>query len=403
MPHSRWTSFLANRIKPSCQPTTIGVGSTFITTNNALAYIITSVENEDATLPSLVYLNNPLGRCGVSKVTLLLDLMDRSAAQMSVSPWGVELRGETSCTVDVDIGSVRVNMTALWNLYPDHTRYGGDARFIGRNETSRASLFWGESLLSNFEVRLQDQLWQNNENGHWKKATKVEWGFVRGQSETDITNINYYNSSARNFGVQPSGFGKYSIGTWPPPEQKYLTNLSDFGKTIYAPLVSTVDGLAKSFNSTILTDLGQNDSQPNILTGPKLLQHFTANFTSMLATKDRSYGEAGPALKSYEELIQDSSSRIGVLGVNATTIASSYICNVPQRTPWPELLIAILVADLVFMRTLWSVFTLSFGQWMAKDDVKSNWCEGCVNSVGDHIKSGAHSIPLMIVANHPFL
>ena len=385
-----WTSFLGSRIRPSCQPTDIRVGSTVITTNNALSYVITSIENEGANLPSLIYLNNPLSRCAVSKVNVLLDLMDRSAEQMTVSPWGVEIHGETSCTVHSDIGPITVNMTAVWNPYPSITRQTGNARFIGRNETSRASLFWGESLLSNFQVHLQDQLWHKIPNGNWNKISKLVWGFWWGGSENDITNINFFNSSYRGVAAIPSSWGQYQSWSWPPPAEAFSRNLSDFRSMHLGPLVDTMDGLAKSMNSTILTDLGQNFSYPNILTDPKLLQHFTANFTNMLAT-NRTYGEAGPAFQSYEELLRDPNHQSGTLHVTPATLASTYVCSIPQRKPWPELVLAILVADLVFMRTSWSMFILCFGLWMAKDNSECNWCEGCLNAAEKGSDSGTPS------------
>lgn len=177
-----WTQFVAHGLRPSCQPTTIDVGSTVITTNNALLYTITSVQNNGERLPSLLYRNNPLNECTVTSINIFMDLMDRSAAQMSASPWGIELRGEVSCLVYFDNGQVRLNMSAQWDPVAAQDRYGGSiAQFFGRNETSRASLYWGESLLSNYRVRMQDQLWRNNSNSAWNSTTKVSWGvFARG-------------------------------------------------------------------------------------------------------------------------------------------------------------------------------------------------------------------------------
>lgn len=333
---------------------------------------------------------------------------------MSASPWGIELRGEVSCIVQLDIGQVRLNMSAQWDPVAAQDRYGGSiAQFFGRNETSRASLYWGESLLSNYRVRMQDQLWINNSNAAWNGTTKVQWSFHPEGPDPNITSIDFYTSAVRTIGVHgrvnDDGYGSYEVGVWPNGTE-FRDRLSAVYHPMLTPLIETGDGLVKSFNSTIMTDLGQWDARPNILTDPQLLQHFTANFTAMLQT-NRSYFEKGPLFQSYDEVQRNASISPGPLGVLNSTLASSYICNIPQQKPWPELLLAILVADLVFMRTLWSVFILCFGWWMAKDDVGSNVCEGCAQKLPsqsdntrsslDHAESDTRSqssIALMPVA-----
>lgn len=50
----------------------------------------------------------------------------------------------------------------------------------------------------------------------------------------------------------------------------------------------------------------------------------------------------------------------------------------PQRKPWGKLIISILIADLVFMRALWSIFTIATSSWIKSEDKTGNWCEGCL-------------------------
>jgi hypothetical protein len=156
------------------------------------------------------------------------------------------------------------------------------------------------------------------------------------------------------------------------------------------------DSLAKSFYSTILTDLGQETAKQNILQSPQLLQHFTANFTTILSTVDTDETTpteaAGPAMEDYDTLHDTT----GPLGVRTATLAVNYLCNVPQRKPWSELIVSILVANLVFMRTLWSVFNLVMDKWVKDRDGKRNWCEGCLKLEGareDDLDSAAHDAP----------
>jgi len=68
---------------------------------------------------------------------------------------------------------------------------------------------------------------------------------------------------------------------------------------------------------------------------------------------------------------------IGPIGVQPATLAVNYLCNVPQLKSWSELIVSILVADLVFMRALWSIFTITMSSWVKYNDKTGNWCEGC--------------------------
>lgn len=71
---------------------------------------------------------------------------------------------------------------------------------------------------------------------------------------------------------------------------------------------------------------------------------------------------------------------IGPIGVGPATLAVNYLCNVPQLKSWSELIVSILVADLVFMRALWSIFTITMSSWVKYNDKSMNWCEGCESS-----------------------
>lgn len=152
--------------------------------------------------------------------------------------------------------------------------------------------------------------------------------------------------------------------------------------------------MAKSLESTILTDLGQQSAQPNILSDAELLQHFTANFSQMTewAALNRepllnlnitgktinSEYLVGPAIQDYNTL-KDTT---GPLGVRPSTFALNYLCSVPQRKSTGSLLISLTVADLVFLQTVWLLFTFAICFIMRRRDPTTDHCEGCLERRG---------------------
>ena len=68
----------------------------------------------------------------------------------------------------------------------------------------------------------------------------------------------------------------------PSSDNKHTHPVSDLASSNATPNIWLAsDSLAKSFDSTIMTDLGQTTMVPNILLNATALQHFTQNFNSM--------------------------------------------------------------------------------------------------------------------------
>lgn len=359
----------ASKTKPSCQPSSINGRTKIATTNNALLYTVTSVQSygNGTLLPSLVYLNNPLESCNVSQVAMYMEHSGgRTAAQIAVAGWGVTILGMSTCRVELGDGPVIVNMTAEWDPYPSSiTTFSGYTTFLGRDKDARASLYWGESLLANHRVHLNDAMHEVGVN-----TTKSEITMTVRDSNEDITSLSFFNISQRSIAFQAASDGSTSTTIAIVDDDMTVGSLVDSGSTLWL----AADNLAKSFLSVILTDLGQTAAvaeHQNILRDASLLQHFTANFSSIL--KGRDTRGSGPMLEDYNTL-KDTT---GPIGVEPSTLAVNYLCNVPQRKPWSELIVSILVADLVFMRALWSLFTLVVSSWVKSRDAMGNWCEGC--------------------------
>ena len=151
----------------------------------------------------------------------------------------------------------------------------------------------------------------------------------------------------------------------PPSDNKHTHTVSDLASSNASPNIWLAsDSLAKSFYSTIMTDLGQTTMVPNILLNATALQHFTQNFTSM--QNNTPNAQPGPARDSYEVL----KDQMGPLNTSTAVISTKYLCQVPRRKSTGTLLVSILVADLVFMQTLWKIFTVCTVAWLAHKDSK---------------------------------
>ncbi|MCJ1459442.1 hypothetical protein MMC28_009820 [Mycoblastus sanguinarius] len=112
------------------------------------------------------------------------------------------------------------------------------------------------------------------------------------------------------------------------------------------------DQYAKVFYSSILADLG-NPSPDNILVDPGLLQNYTSDFkeSGKPHTVDWTWDYMGPAFSSYKSQ-QDPG---GPLNITPSTIYAEYFCQLPQHKPAGSLIVAIFIADLVFLQALWKL------------------------------------------------
>ena len=181
-----------------------------------------------------------------------------------------------------------------------------------------------------------------------------------------------------------------------PGENNYISSVFNLSSNNASPNVWLAsDSLAKSFYSTIMTDLGQTTATPNILLNATTLQYFTQNFTEM--QKSPVNAKPGPANDSYEAL----KGQTGPLNTSAAVISTKYLCQVPRRKSTEILFMSVLVADFVFMQVLWNILNLCSGAWLAHKDPKgknhpclfndavtgliltesANYCSGCAKQV----------------------
>lgn len=377
-----WPSLITAKVQPTCQPADVPVNSEFFTNQTALTYALTAVwQEQDGAIitisPALIYGNNPIENCSVVSIQLDLSALDRAANQISYSEWGAVVRTYTTCAMWSSSGQMFLNLTQTYEYVPGNvpfqlSKFLG-TEFLSRNSSTRASLWWGESLMSTYWVytsRLMQDIRANATSYDEATITTGTLSFTPKNGITDITDLSFFGINFRFF--IDLGYGAFDVISGNDSSaQQTIGNLDN--QNYYPNIWIPADSLAKSAYSTILTDLGQVGHSPNILADASLLQHYTSNFTLALEHLANAY--PGPANQDYEMLKNET----GPLGVTPSVISTRYTCQVPQLKSGSNLFIAVLVADLVFLQTAWQLYNI-FADAMLNRMPNSDICEGCVKA-----------------------
>lgn len=381
-----WPSYLTSKVRPICQPTSLPVGTQFFTNQTALVYTLTSVWTETPTnvpqsvpqpiySPSLAYLNNVLESCNINSIQMDIESQDRAANQIALTEWGAKVRTSTTCQMFTGAGVVFFNMTQSYDYVPDTVTFAQISTFLGsgivsRDQVKRASLWWGESLMSTYWAqltwRLQEQIHETI-NAGWS-IRKASLYFVPDPRVRIDSNLffQYFRSQF----IQMTEPGQYEF---PKDVTEHNSIEEVIRQRLYPNIWEPAANLAKSTYATILVDLGQTSAAPTMLTDETLLRSFTADLTDVQREKANAW--PGPAALSYDETTDT-----GPLTVTPSVISAQYFCQVPRMRSPGSLVIAIIVADLVFLQSAWQIYKLVCGHWVGRKYEASNACTGCLNA-----------------------
>ncbi len=105
--------------------------------------------------PGLTYMNNPIEDCQIHNIHIDFQAEDRTATQYGWNAWGEVLQAFITCTIKIEIGTTYFNLTTDYDFVPSTAQFPtgrydtqvGTFSFLTRNVTTKASLWWGESLL----------------------------------------------------------------------------------------------------------------------------------------------------------------------------------------------------------------------------------------------------------------
>lgn len=373
-------AFLTSKSQPSCQSTDIAIGTTISTNNSALTYTLSSVRQGGRWSPSLVYHNNPLEDCHLNNVVMNIESIDRTAAQVATFTYGVDVNALVTCAISSEgIGKTAVNLTAQYSYVPPTVGiYDGFTAFAGRNRSAHPSLYWAEVTLSMLwaELVFQFDVWENATKiwGDYSRTKAVLYLNSSRNATEDLTSYNYYEGLSRILNVEDDGGARWRY-------RNDSFDVAAMATSDDAQFWYPADALAKAFESTVMTDLGQTDYRPNMFAQEDLLEHFTQNFSNTKALADEKVRNGQnlplPTQNAYNASVTTPESEDTPLLVKPSVVSTSYICQVPRRKPLDDLWLSVLVADLVLLQALWQVTMWIATLFAEQKDSRANWCEGC--------------------------
>lgn len=405
--YQRWPSFMIGHMRASCDSSTIPVGTQLYTNNSALPYTLQGVyqEQEGGTQPSnlgsLVYHNNRLEDCSIGSVQIQMRSLDRSATQIAAQQTGALLTAFTTCGIQTPQGLVKLNLTTDYELVINNVIPGWAYQtFIGRNLTDKASLYLGETLLNMYWIQLTNAYDAENQQSGYNlyEGTVL---FNRNQTTPndteDIESLDFFTPGC--YFVPFSGTGVETEVQWCAGGT--VASLANGPGGADAPLPNIwipADSLSKALYFTVLADLGQNDpSEPNLLVDPDLLEYFTQNFTNISQSySNHPWGDnVAPSDTQLPTTpyITGQNSSMYHLGISASTLATSYLCQVPRPKPTASLIFAVLIADLVLLQGLWKLFTLVVDFSLGQKYPEMGYCKGCLKQKHEdgHLSGGSQA------------
>lgn len=378
-----WPSFMTAKVRSTCEPLHIPIGTQLNTNNTALTYTLTDVWQDYADgarnkSSSLLYQDNLLEKCSISNIDIDFDSQDRSTTQLAWSWWGAKVSVYTTCSINnsngAPNGDTKLNLTMLYDHVPDKVRYGYRAAyesgmFLTRNAKTQASLYWSESLMSmSWATACHDlhTISTNATNDRIVHKGIVNFSSRPGGTTTSITDLDFFDVSYQffelNWGPSPryihSPNRPFDIGSLNTEQQ-------------YPDIWIKTDVLAKAAYSTVLTDLGQVNAAYILLRDPAQLEHFTANFSDW--SDHMVDARPGPTSQDYFSF----GGSTGPLEIRPSVFVRDYLCQIPQRKSVPNLIVSVLVADLAFLKAVWQLYKLGVNRLLKTRVTDSQWCEGC--------------------------
>ena len=118
----------------------------------------------------------------------------------------------------------------------------------------------------------------------------------------------------------------------------------------------SADSLAKMFYFTIMTDLGQVETGPNPLVDPALVEYYSRNITLITKEKESVPDKSVGVGKYWDRGVKADNGRGGktveVGCIHPSTIATTYLCQVPKLKSSGTLFVSVLINDIVLLSVL---------------------------------------------------
>jgi len=162
----------------------------------------------------------------------------------------------------------------------------------------------------------------------------------------------------RNFTRAADGTSWFGIGKI--PDESSLTT--------FPP---AFERIVKLFYASIFSELGQ----PTVFDNPDILYNWT---DSAIEEVRAIHTEASTAtVEKAEAWKQKARSLSADRPLSHSTIYTQYHCQIPKLKGAGTLIMAVFLADLVFLRALWWLFNWMTVWWLQRADPRTMACKGC--------------------------
>lgn len=279
--------------------------------------------------------------------------------------------------------------------------------FLGQNETSKASLWWGESLLAWYLIALTNDMHVSNEIFFRENDTDVppiykgHISFTKRKtvlpSVQDIKVLDFFQASCffvtfSNNGVSPNVYycSREKMNNTHLIEE--LSKADDSNQLMPLPGIwISADNLAKAFYFAILADLGQKDSGPNILDNVELLPHSTKRYE---AIRNRTpIWDDNLRVKTTEGLAHHAftskyRSRKN-LGLEPSVISTTFLCQIPRLKRRPTLIVSVIINTIVILSALSRLYQFLIDVILSKNDPEMMNCAGSTATTSKEVEHEA--------------
>ncbi|KAJ0108970.1 hypothetical protein J7T55_005518 [Diaporthe amygdali] len=389
--YANWPSWLAST-RASCETTTMPLQTGLYTNNTALPYTLVSAWRYDKSrnqisLGSLIYDNNPLLDCNVTSIQIGIESNDRTAGQVAVSQVGATLTANAVCLIERPEGQTYLELATTYDAIPPPSV--SSSIFLDTNATNKASLYWGHSVMRLYWADLIRKYYlENVDQGRpfYKAAVtlnRLDDAASKPTTKDDLTDMDFLRVPAcwlmplNSTGI--SHTNKFC-------DSNTISELAQ-GSTNQKPMPSTwgtVSVLGKAMWFTVLADLGRDDdSLPNMLAHPDLLESLTANMTNVNETLGTMWSWG--LQSSSRSLVPYAASKDGdsQLGITRSVLATNYVCQLPRLKSTGALIVSVLVADLVLLQAVWKIYVLGVDYFFTSKKEELKYCEGCARNLMD--------------------
>lgn len=404
----------AAELDTTCQASLLVVGGDYMTTNQGFEYTIerfryagsnasdaSSTEGDTDNIsaagsiannipPTAAYKNSTLRDCHVREITI--DLLKSDVSRLPRNYWSwaaTEARSTIECTMDTLLGPLLVTFTS--RLPPISRRNEITDTFLALNDSTHPGRWVGAQITKAWYVKISESMgWSVPVKGDKKDLDPTaSWGsgqitLTRNESVMDYESVAFFKVG---FSISDNqGWLAFIPKTQRDSMQAWRDEWSPESKaSFWLPNISTVvDVFGKSYYSLLLSDFysTEEDQQTNALSTAQGLQYLQSVNSSVLAVDAQKLSLDGKALPN-----------IGTIGqyfdpktANVTqplrtpehvTLFSQYLCSVPREKSTFNILLAVVLADIVFLSACWTLFCWVATWWLGRKDKSIGYCEGC--------------------------